>query len=127
MAGVTYDTGALIAAERNDRRMWALHAGFLAEEIVPTVPAPVLAQTWRGGPGQASLVRLLAMCRVESLTPELARAVGRLVGSSDHDDIVDVAVVEGAVRRRDAVVTSHAADVRRVLGASGVRLAIEEV
>jgi hypothetical protein len=26
MAGVTYDTGALVAAERNDRRMWALHA-----------------------------------------------------------------------------------------------------
>jgi len=35
MAGVTYDTGALLAAERNDRRMWALHAGFLSEEIVP--------------------------------------------------------------------------------------------
>ena len=37
MAGVTYDTGALIAAERNDRSLWALHAGFLAEEVVPTV------------------------------------------------------------------------------------------
>ena len=23
MGGVTYDTGALVAAERNDRRMWA--------------------------------------------------------------------------------------------------------
>ena len=36
MDGVTYDTGALVAADRNDRRMWALHAGFLAEEIAPT-------------------------------------------------------------------------------------------
>jgi hypothetical protein len=26
MHGVTYDTGALLAAERNDRRMWSLHA-----------------------------------------------------------------------------------------------------
>ena len=26
MGGVTYDTGALVAAERNNRRMWALHA-----------------------------------------------------------------------------------------------------
>ena len=49
MPGVTYDTGALVAAERNDRAMWALHAGFLAEEVVPTVPAPVLAEAWRGG------------------------------------------------------------------------------
>lgn len=31
MNGVTYDTAALVAGERNDRRMWALHAGFLAE------------------------------------------------------------------------------------------------
>ena len=43
MAGVTYDIGALVAAERNDRRMWALHAAFLAEEVVPSIPAPVLA------------------------------------------------------------------------------------
>ena len=48
MPGVTYDTGALVAAELNDRRMWALHAGFLAEEVAPTVPAPVLAEAWRG-------------------------------------------------------------------------------
>ncbi len=49
MNGVTYDTGALIAADRNDRRMWALHAGFLALEVSPTVPTPVLAEAWRGG------------------------------------------------------------------------------
>ena len=56
MGGVTYDTGALVAAERNNRRMWALHAGYLAEEVIPAVPAPVLAQAWRGGSRQASLV-----------------------------------------------------------------------
>jgi hypothetical protein len=48
MAGVTYDTGALIAGERNDRRMWALHLGFMAEEVVPVVPAPVVAEAWLG-------------------------------------------------------------------------------
>ena len=47
MDGVTYDTGALIAADRNDRRVWALHAGFLALEVSPTVPTPVLAEAWR--------------------------------------------------------------------------------
>ena len=67
MPGVTYDTGALTAAERNDRAMWALHAGFLAQEVVPTVPASVLAEAWRGGRRQASLVRFLALCAIEEL------------------------------------------------------------
>jgi hypothetical protein len=48
MGGITYDTGALVAAEGNSRRMWALHAGYLAEEVIPAVPAPVLAEAWRG-------------------------------------------------------------------------------
>jgi hypothetical protein len=37
MTGVTYDTGALVAAETDSRRMWALHAGYLDEEVVPLV------------------------------------------------------------------------------------------
>ena len=72
MGGVTYDTGALIAAERNDRRMWALHAGLLAEEVVPVVPVPVLAEAWRGGARQASLVRL--RLPVGKICPLLAEA-----------------------------------------------------
>jgi len=70
MAGVAYDTGALIDAERNDRRRWALHSAFLAEVVTPVVPAPVLAGAWRDGPRQASLARLMAMCEVEEMTEE---------------------------------------------------------
>jgi len=106
MSGVTYDTGALVAAERNDRRMWALHAGFLAEEVVPVVPAPVLAEAWRGGTRQASLSRCLAMCRIEPLSEDQARRVGVLAGKASHANIVDVTVVESAARRSDAVITS---------------------
>ena len=127
MAGITYDTGALVAAERNDRRMWALHVGFLAQEVVPTVPAPVLAQAWRGGSRQASLSRLLAMCEVESLDEGQARAVGGLVGRSRHEDIVDATVVEGAHRRGDAIVTSDAADLRRVGQALRYKILMEEI
>jgi hypothetical protein len=47
--GVTYDTGALIAADRGERRMWARHRALLTLREVPTVPAPVVAQSWRGG------------------------------------------------------------------------------
>jgi hypothetical protein len=126
-AGVTYDTGALIAAERDDRAMWALHAGFLAEEVVPTVSAVVLAEVWRGGSRQAVLARFLALCDVEDLIERQARDVGVLVGKSGHDDVVDVAVVEGAVRRRDAVVTSNPTHIRAIADTVRARLRIESI
>jgi hypothetical protein len=127
LSGVTYDTGALIAAERNSRRMWSIHAGYLDEEVVPLIPAPVLAQVWRGGPRQTRLSRMLRMCEVEPMSEELARSVGSLAGKSGHDDVVDVAVVEGAVRRGDAVVTSDAGHVRKIAVATGASLRIVPV
>ncbi|MGH8901690.1 MAG: twitching motility protein PilT [Egibacteraceae bacterium] len=127
MAGVTYDTGALAAAERNDRRMWALHAGFLAEEVVPVVPAPVLAEAWRGGGRQASLSRLLALSDVERMSEEQARQVGVLAGKAAHYDVVDVTVVEGAIRRSDAVVTSNEDHIRLIANAAQARLRIERL
>jgi len=127
MSGVTYDTGALVAADRNNRRMWALHAGFLAEEVVPVVPAPVLAEAWRGGSRQASLARLLAMCVIEPLSEAQARRVGILAGIARHQDVVDVAVVEGALRRKDAIVTADAPHIRRIAMAAGARPRIDRV
>jgi hypothetical protein len=127
MAGVTYDTGALIAADRDNREMWALHAGYLREEVIPVVPAPVLAQAWRGGTRQARLARLLQMCAVEALSEELAKDVGVLAGKAKHDDVVDVAVVAGAIRRGDAVVTSDPGHVRKIAAAAGATVWIEPV
>ena len=125
--GVTYDTGALIAGDRGDRAMWALHAGFLAEEVSPTVPAPVVAEAWRGGSRQANLARFLVACTVEPLTEQQARVVGALAGRSGHDDIVDVTVVEGAARRCDGVVTSNPTHIRMIADAIRARIRIETV
>lgn len=127
MAGVTYDTGALVAAERSDRRMWALHAGLVAEEVIPVVPAPVLAEAWRGGGRQARLAQLLAQCAVEALTEDQARRVGALAGRAGHDDVVDVTVVEGALRRSDGVVTSNSKDIQRIADAVHATLRVEVV
>lgn len=127
MNGVTYDTGALIAADHNDRRMWALHAGFLAEEVSPTVPAPVLAEAWRGGSRQASLTRFLALCSLEEMSEQQAKSVGVLSGKAHHDDIVDVAVVEGAIRRQDAIVTSNHSHIRKITDAVRAKITIERV
>lgn len=127
MSGVTYDTGALIAGDRNDRRMWALHAGFLAVEAVVTVPAPVVAEAWRGGARHANLARLLALCEVEDLSYAQARDIGILAGKANHDDIVDVTVVEGAARRRDAVITSTPTHITAIADATRTRLTIETI
>jgi hypothetical protein len=107
--------------------MWSLHAAFLTKEIRPVVPSPVLAQVWRGSARQANLHRLMALCRVEPLSEGQARAVGILAGQSGHDDIVDVTVVEGAIRRGDAVVSSDATHLHSIAEALGLRLVVEAV
>jgi hypothetical protein len=125
--GVTYDTGALIAAERNDRTFWRLHAAFVELEVKPNVPAAVLAEAWRGGARQAQLARALGLCVVEDLDAALARSVGLLAGASGHDDIVDVAVVEGAMRRGDVVVTSNRAHIEKIADAVPGHLTIRDI
>lgn len=127
MGGITYDTSVLIAAERGDRQMWSRHQGLLRLGAVPVVPAPVLAQAWRGGSRQALLARLLAGCEIEAMTEEAARAVGRLLGVAAHDDVVDAAVVESAARRTDSIVTSDLSHIERLLTACRKNLAIEVV
>lgn len=126
-AGVTYGTGALIAAERNDRRMWALHAGFLALETAPTVPAAVLVEAWRGGAGQASLARLLALCKVDDLEDRGARDAGALLGAAGGGNVVDATVVRGALDRGDVVVTSDEEDITMLVDAVGETVTVERV
>ena len=99
--GITYDAGALIAAERGERRMWARHRALLLRREVPMVPAPVLAQAWRGTARQAQLARLVAGCDIEFLDDVRAKATGIVAGRARTTDIVDACVVEGAARRRD--------------------------
>ena len=111
--GLTYDTGALIAAERDDRLLWSLHRAAIARGLPPTVPAGVLAEAWRGGP-QHRLSMLLKGCRVEDLSEVQARRVGVLVAKCGLDDTVDVAVAEGALRRHDTVVTSNRVHIEQV-------------
>lgn len=125
MTGLTYDTGALVAAEHNDRRMWALHARALQRGILPTVPASVVVEAWRG-PGAVG--RLLEGCVVEALVGSTAREAGVLLGSCARSvGVADATVVEGALRRGDAVVTADRRDVAAVADGAGRRLAIIDV
>ncbi len=113
MSGVTYDAGALIAAEAGRRTIWSLHARALERGVTPVVPAGVLAQAWRGGP-QPLLSRLLRGCVVEDLDESRARSAGHACARSGAHDVVDASVVVGALHRRDLVVTTDADDLRRI-------------
>ena len=119
-----YDTGALIAAERGDRLMWAVHRRILDHGIHPTVPSTVLAQAWRGGP-QPQLSRLLSGCEVREFTELHARTVGRVLGETGRADIVDASVVVMAQRFDEEVLTSDPDDLRPIAAAlGGPRVAI---
>jgi hypothetical protein len=123
--GVTYDTGALIAADRGERRMWARHRALLMRREVPAVPAPVVAQSWRGTSRQALLARLLSGCDVEALDDGLARSAGALAARAATTDIVDACVVEAALRRHDLVVSSDEGDLQSIASAISRRLEID--
>jgi hypothetical protein len=118
VSGVTYDTGALIAAERGARRVWALHRRLLESGQRPALSTVVLGQAWRGGP-QPQLSRLLRGCRVEALSELQARSAGAALAVSGRDDLIDAAVVVTALARQDMVVTGDPDDLRGIASALG--------
>ena len=58
----------------------------------------------------------------------MACRVGEAARRARHEDVVDVAVVEGAARRDDDVIlTSNETHIRQVIEATGKRIRIETV
>jgi hypothetical protein len=116
MAGLTLDAGALIAFERNDRRVAALIARSLVHHLSLAVPAGVVGQVWRDGRRQARLARLLGAQPVEivALDDARAREAGQLCGVSATTDVIDAAVVLCARARGHRIATSDPDDLRRI-------------
>ncbi len=113
MAGLTLDAGALIAIERGERLVHAILKRAAQREAVVTVPAVALAQAWRG-PANARLAMFLPATVVETFDEERAKYAGILCGKAGTADVVDAAVVAGASRRRDAILTSDVHDLQRL-------------
>ncbi len=120
--GLTFDAGGLIALDRNDRRVIALVARAKERGLRITIPATALAQAIRNPAGQARLSRLIRQAGTDlvALNGPDATAVGLLLARTGTADVVDVHVVICAQRAGQAVVTSDAADLRRI--ASALRL-----
>jgi predicted nucleic acid-binding protein len=124
--GLVYDTGALIAAEGNDRRVWALHARAMQRGVLPVVPAGCVVEAWRGS-RQTGLSRLLEGCEIEPLSADPAKRAGAIRRTLDDVGPVDATVVESAVRRGAAVVTSDRSDIVRLAGAARRRVQIIDI
>lgn len=116
MSGLTLDTGALIAFERNDRKMVALMKRALELGYSFAVPAGALGQAWRDGRRQARLARLLGSAEVviEPLSDRRAREAGQLCGVTKTRDVIDASVVLCGKQRGHSVVTSDPSDLRRL-------------
>jgi predicted nucleic acid-binding protein len=124
--GITYDAGALIAAERGLESVWLLHRRLLERGLRPTLPTVVLGQVWRGGP-QAQLSRFLRGCQIEPFTEQQARAAGEALAASDGCDLIDAAVVVTALARNEMVLSSDPGDLRRIASAIGRELTVHAV
>ena len=110
--GLVYGVGALRAAARGDRMMWALHRAALAYGIIPVVPVVVIAEAFRTEPRGDRIETLLAGAEVESFGADGARRVGDLAARSGTGDLVAVSTTEVAARRNAAVINTRQAAVR---------------
>lgn len=116
MSSLTLDAGALVAFERNDRRVVAILSRACEHGSTVAVPAGVVGQVWRDGRRQARLARLLASdtVEIEALDDTRARAAGQLCGVAGTKDVIDASVVLCARARGHGVLTSDSDDLRKL-------------
>jgi hypothetical protein len=116
-----YDAGALIAVDKNDRRMWARYQVALDDDRDVRVPAVVVGQAWRDSRRQVRLGQFLAGCHVDPVGLEVAKAAGILCGRAGTSDVVDATVVVMAAATGAVVWTSDPEDIKALADQSGAR------
>jgi predicted nucleic acid-binding protein len=116
MTGVTLDAGALIALDRDDRRVVVLLDRARETGARVTVPASVLAQAIRRPERQVRLARFIRQPTTDVISLDRVDAtnVGRLLAASGTSDIADAHVVICARRSGQPVVTSDHGDLGRL-------------
>jgi predicted nucleic acid-binding protein len=112
MAGLTFDTGALIGLERRHHRIRRVFVTALRDNVRITVPSPILTEWWRGRTDFAENV--LAAVDVEPVDEGLAKAAGEALARVRHASAIDAIVMASAARRGDVVYTSDFADLTRL-------------
>jgi len=122
------DAGALIALDRGDRDSWALLTEVHRAGQRPVVPAPVIAQVWRGGQRQARLDRVLSGAELVVADGPFSRRAGELLGLDRTTDVLDAMVALAAQDRPGCeVLTSDPRDIDRLLQALNIQRTIRVV
>jgi hypothetical protein len=119
-----YDAGALIAIDKNDRRMWARYQVAVDDGREIRVPAVVVGQAWRDSRRQVRLGRFLAGCHTDPIGLETAKAAGILCGRAGTSDVVDATVVVMAAATGAVIWTSDPADITALADESGASPAL---
>jgi hypothetical protein len=122
LGDVVYDAGMLIAlASPANPRARLRHSEYCLTGR-PVVPAPVIAQAWRGGAKTARLARALKDCAVVCCYTEIEwRRVGELIGRAGlpqkkKPDPIDGLVALTAVEIDAAIIaTSDTGDIQAYL------------
>lgn len=114
MAGLTFDTGALVALERRRQRMRRVLATAIRDNLRVSVPAVVITEWWRGRTDLAN--DILASVDVEPMDEDLAKVAGEALAAVKRATAVDAIVMASAARRGDVVYTSDFDDLSRLQG-----------
>jgi hypothetical protein len=120
------DAGGLIAVDRHDRRVGAMLRVAQQERMPVRTCATVVAQVWRNGSRQANLARVLTGVEAVSLDLNSGKSVGEVLALSNAADVVD-GHLGSIVRSGDTVLTSDAADVKRILKARKVDATVRRI
>lgn len=130
MAGLTLDTGALIAIADSltrkrgagrGRRVVEVWKAAVDDEVPVTVPALVLCEFWRGQ-AAGPIVKLVDGVDIDDVDKEAALAIGLYLAGRGRTgpSMVDASVVISAARRGDVIYTSDIDDLVRVATDLGV-------
>lgn len=112
MAGLTFDTGALVALERRRQRMRRVLATAIRDNLRVSVPAVVITEWWRGRTDLAD--DILAAVDVEPMDDDLAKVAGEALAAVKRASAIDAIVMASAARRGDVVYTSDFGDLSRL-------------
>jgi len=108
MAGVSFDTGVLIALERREPGAWAWVRRAVERDIAPLVSTAALAEAWRGG-RQPWLATALRGCEVAPVTEAVAQAAGVACGATGAQTL-DAIIAATAAARGATLLTADLAD-----------------
>jgi predicted nucleic acid-binding protein len=113
MARLILDSGAVIALAANQARTRQFVKRALRDRLLIVVPAPVVAETTRGGARDAPVNRVLrAIHEIAPVTEAVAREAGRLIAAANiaHATVDALIVAEAVLHGPSVVLTGDLSD-----------------